>query len=273
MTLGGFLLTNIFNMYYRVIIKDKSVKILLCSYFTEVWAAVFHFFTQWRFFKCTNKKVYWFAHWFLMLSYITMFVFIIFYLTWFQTYEIHAWYNPQRLVGYIITAGFLFGTLCFMIERYRRKEEIQKLPEVAIAKNYKYMCSDPGQELIINDIKEHNLNRVVVAACSPRIHELTFRKALQNAGLNPYMFEMANIREQDSWVHIDREQATKKVISLVLGAVNRVKWHEPLEKRTVEINPSTLVIGGGIAGMSSSLELANADQKVYLVEKSGSLDG
>ena len=150
---------------------------------------------------------------------------------------------------------------------------LEELPNVVISKNYKYMCSDPGQEMIINDIKEHNLNRVVVAACSPRIHELTFRKALQNAGLNPYMFEMANIREQVSWVHTDKEEATKKAVSLVAGAINRINYHESLEKRSVEINSATLIIGGGIAGISASLELANAGKKVYLVEKSDKLGG
>jgi len=152
-------------------------------------------------------------------------------------------------------------------------KEIGKLPDVAIAKDYKYMCSDPGQELIIQDIKEHNLNRVVVSACSPRIHELTFRKALQNAGLNPYMFEMANIREHVSWVHTDREEATQKAKSLVAAAIMRIKWHESLDKRTVEINPASLVIGGGIAGLSAALQIADADKKVYLFEKSDHLGG
>ena len=119
--------------------------------------------------------------------------------------------------------------------------EIETLPHVVIARDYKYMCSDPGQDLIINDIDKHRLNRVVVSACSPRIHELTFRKALEHAGLNPYMFEMANIREHVSWVHTDREAATKKAKSLVAAAINRVRWHESLEKRSVEINPATLI--------------------------------
>ena len=131
-------------------------------------------------------------------------------------------------------------------------EEIGRLPNVVISKNYKYMCSDPGQDLIVKDIKEHQLNRIVVSACSPRIHELTFRKALEKAGLNPYLFEMANIREQNSWVHTDSAEATKKAKSLVAAAVNRVNFHEPLDARTVDINPSTLIIGGGIAGMSCS---------------------
>ncbi len=105
------------------------------------------------------------------------------------------------------------------------------------------MCSDPGQELILKDIQELNLNRIVVAACSPRIHEMTFRKALEKAGLNPYLFQMANIREQVSWIHGDREKATQKAMDLVTGAIKRVRWQEALNKRSVKVNPATLVIG------------------------------
>jgi len=135
------------------------------------------------------------------------------------------------------------------------------------------MCSDPGQDLIIKDIKENNLNRVVVAACSPRIHELTFRKALQNAGINPYLFEMTNIREQDSWVHVDRQAATAKAKALITASVKRVAYHDSLDKRSVDVNASTLVIGGGIAGISAALEIADAGKKVFLVEKAEKLGG
>lgn len=152
-------------------------------------------------------------------------------------------------------------------------QKIEHLPGISVARNYKYMCSDPGQEMIIKDIKQHKLNRVVVAACSPRIHELTFRKALAKAGLNPMMFQMANIREQVAWVHTDRKKATEKAVSLVHAAINRVKWHESLDKRTVEVNPNTLVIGGGISGMSAALEIAEAGKRVFLVEKTDSLGG
>jgi len=151
--------------------------------------------------------------------------------------------------------------------------EIETLPNVVVARDYKYMCSDPGQDLIINDIKKHKLNRVVVSACSPRIHELTFRKALENAGLNPYMFEMANIREHVSWVHTSREDATKKAKSLVAAAINRVRWHESLDKRSVDIHPATLIIGGGISGISAALEIADAGKQVYLIEKTENLGG
>ena len=151
--------------------------------------------------------------------------------------------------------------------------EVKALPNVTIAKNYKYMCSDPGQDLIIKDIKLHNLNRVVVAACSPRIHELTFRTACEKAGINPYLFEMANVREQDSWVHTDRTEATNKAIDLVVAAIRRVRYHEPLQKRFVNVNPATLIIGGGISGLTAALEIANAGKQVYLVEKSDQLGG
>lgn len=152
-------------------------------------------------------------------------------------------------------------------------DQVQYLPGVSIARNYKYMCSDPGQEMIIRDIKLHHLNRVVVAACSPHIHELTFRKVLAKAGLNPMMFQMANVREQVAWVHTDREKATQKAVSLVHAAINRVKWHESLDKRTVEVNPATLVVGGGVAGMSAALDIAEAGKQVFLIEKSEILGG
>ncbi|MBN3036121.1 MAG: CoB--CoM heterodisulfide reductase iron-sulfur subunit A family protein [Bacteroidales bacterium] len=150
---------------------------------------------------------------------------------------------------------------------------VSKLPHVIIARNYKYMCSDPGQDLILKDIREHQLNRVVVSACSPRIHELTFRKVLVNAGLNPYLFEMANIREQVSWVHDDRDIATGKATSLVKAAIQRVAHHEPLEKRRVDIHPATLIIGGGITGLTAAMEIADSGNQVHLIEKSGRLGG
>ena len=146
-------------------------------------------------------------------------------------------------------------------------------PTVAITKTYKYMCSNPGQEMIVQDIKECNLDSIVVAACSPRMHERTFRRVLQTAGLNPYMCEMANIREHCSWVHQDAGSATKKAKALTKAAVLRVERHEPLERLYVDMCPSTLVIGGGIAGMTASLELAEAGCRVYLVEKKDRLGG
>jgi heterodisulfide reductase subunit A len=148
-----------------------------------------------------------------------------------------------------------------------------ELPNVVIAKTYKYMCSNPGQEMIVQDIKENNLNRIVVAACSPNMHERTFRNALRLAGLNQYLFEMANIREQCSWVHTDSKEATEKARSLVHAAICRVVLHEELESMSVDMCPNVLVIGGGIAGMTAALELADAGNSVYLVEKNDHLGG
>jgi heterodisulfide reductase subunit A len=150
---------------------------------------------------------------------------------------------------------------------------VSGIPDVVLAKTYKYMCSNPGQEMIIQDIKENHLNRVVVAACSPNMHERTFRNALKSAGLNQYLFEMANIREQCSWVHKDPEEATEKAKALVYAAVCRVAFHEELESMSVNMCPNVLVIGGGIAGMTAALELADAGNNVHLVEKDNHLGG
>ncbi len=152
-------------------------------------------------------------------------------------------------------------------------ESLGKMDGVVVARSYKYMCSNPGQEMIVQDIKNLGLNRVVVAACSPRMHEPTFRKALENAGINPYFLEMANIREQCSWVHDDPIEATEKARVLTSAAVKRVQYHEPLEKRSIPMCPATLVLGGGIAGLAVALELGDAGQQVYLVERETRLGG
>ena len=152
-------------------------------------------------------------------------------------------------------------------------EFAQDLDSVVIARDYVFMCSDPGQETIKKDIKELNLNRVVVASCSPTMHEPTFRRACQEAGLNPYFLEMANIREHCSWVHKDKQMATEKAKALVSAAVKRVYYHQPLEVRKVPLNPNTLIVGGGIAGIQAALEIANSEHKVYLVERSPSIGG
>jgi len=147
------------------------------------------------------------------------------------------------------------------------------LPNVTVAHHYLYMCSDPGQELIAEEIKKHNLNRVVVSSCTPRMHEPTFRNAIQGAGLNPYFFEMANIREQCSWVHSNMDEATIKAKSLVASAVAKASLLEPLEEREVDVIQSGLVVGGGIAGIQAALDIANAGFPVYLVEKDDHLGG
>jgi heterodisulfide reductase subunit A len=152
-------------------------------------------------------------------------------------------------------------------------EYAKGLPAVAVARDYKFMCSDPGQDLIKNDIREQGLNRIVVASCSPRLHEPTFRRCVAAAGLNPYLFEMANIREQCAWVHTDKEKATEKAKALVNAAVRRVFRHEPLETKQVNVNPCTLVVGAGIAGIQAALEIADSGHKVYLVEREPSIGG
>jgi len=152
-------------------------------------------------------------------------------------------------------------------------EQTKSLSHVAASRFYKYMCSDPGQELIKKDIKELQLDRVVVASCSPRMHEPTFRRVLEETGLNPYCFEMVNIREQCSWVHADKEKATAKASDLIAGAVARASFLEPLEKKEVSVIPKALVIGGGIAGIQAALEIAEKGFKTYLVERSPSIGG
>lgn len=147
------------------------------------------------------------------------------------------------------------------------------LPFVTIAREYKFMCSEPGQKLIVDDIQKLGLNRIVVASCSPRLHELTFRRVLATAGLNPYLFEMANIREQVSWVTEDHSMATEKAKAMVSGAVRRVFYHEPLTTKEVPVNPNTLVVGGGIAGIQAALEIADSGHLVYLVERQPSIGG
>jgi len=150
---------------------------------------------------------------------------------------------------------------------------ISTLDGVAVARHYSYMCSDPGQELIKQDIKELGLTRVVVASCSPRMHEHTFRRACEEAGLNQFFFQMANIREQCSWVTGEVDRATRKARGIVTAAVRRVLYHEPLEIREVPVNPAALVVGGGITGIEAALRIADSGRRVYLVERDPSIGG
>jgi len=153
-------------------------------------------------------------------------------------------------------------------------EAASVLPGVIVSRDDRYCCVESGQKQIREDIEAFRLNRVVVAACSPKLHEATFRRALVEAGLNPYLFEMANIREQCSWVHLrHREVATRKALDLVKMAVFKVRWAEPLPPRRVHVVRRALVVGGGIAGIQSALDMANAGHRVYLVEKGPTLGG
>jgi heterodisulfide reductase subunit A len=147
------------------------------------------------------------------------------------------------------------------------------LPSVAVAREYKYVCSEPGQEMIKKDIEDSSINRVVVASCTPRMHEPTFQHALVEAGLNPYYLQMTNIREHASWISKDGEAATEKAKRLVRAAVARVALHEPLESRTEEVTPAALVVGGGIAGIQAALTIADGGYKVYLVEREATIGG
>ena len=148
-----------------------------------------------------------------------------------------------------------------------------KVQGVVVARDYKFMCSSLGQELIEQDIKEQGLTRVVVAACSPHLHEKTFRGACARAGLNPFLCEMVSIREQVSWVHTDKVAATAKAKAVIAGGVTRVAENEALEPLKVPINPATLVVGGGIAGIQAALEIADAGYHVYMVEREPSIGG
>lgn len=148
-----------------------------------------------------------------------------------------------------------------------------KLDDVVVAKEYKFMCSDPGQELIKQSIKDHELNRVVVASCSPLMHEPTFRGATAQSGLNPFYFQMSNIREQVSWVTLRPDDATKKAKALISAAVRRVALHDPLTKKEVPVRPEVLIVGGGIAGIQAALTYAKSGKKVYLVEREPSIGG
>jgi heterodisulfide reductase subunit A2 len=152
-------------------------------------------------------------------------------------------------------------------------EFARTLPNVTIAREYKFMCSDPGQLLIQEDIKNKALDRIVVASCSPLMHEPTFRAACERADLNRYLFEMANIREHCSWVTVDPNAATDKAKALVAGAVSKAAQLAALPRKTVQMNQTALIVGGGIAGIQAALDIADSGRKVFLVEKEPSLGG
>ncbi len=177
----------------------------------------------------------------------------------------------ERRIGvYVCHCG---ANIASVVDVEQVAEFARGLEGVVVAKEYKFVCSDPGQDLIKNDIKEQNLDRIVIASCSPRLHELTFRHTMASAGLNPYMMEMTNIREQVAWVTEDREFATLKAKALVNAAVKKVSYYQPLETKEVPVNPNTLVVGAGIAGIQAALEIANSGNLVYLVEREPSIGG
>jgi len=154
------------------------------------------------------------------------------------------------------------------------REYAAALPDVVVAVRNKYTCADPGQQQIQRTIREHSLNRVVVASCSPASYEPIFRQCIEGAGLNRYLLEMANIREHCSWVTPnDREAATRKARGIVNVAVARSRWLYPQEEEQISVTDAALVIGGGVAGMQAALDLADAGHQVYLVEKKPSIGG
>jgi len=154
------------------------------------------------------------------------------------------------------------------------REYAEALPDVVVSVRNRYTCADPGQQEIKRVVVEEKLNRVVVASCSPRLHEPTFRNCVTEAGLNPYLMEMANIREHCSWVHTqDRAAATVKAKDIVKAAVARARWLYPQDEELLPVTDAALVIGGGVAGIQAALDLADAGHKVYLVEKEPSIGG
>jgi len=178
--------------------------------------------------------------------------------------------HPCKVGVYICHCG---TNISKVVDVARIAEQMAGHPNVTVSKHYKFMCSEPGQEIVINDIKDQGLNRVVVAACSPLMHESTFRAAVERGGLNRYFFEMVNIREQVSWVTVDHSAATLKAHALIKGAVARVVLHEPLEMRRVPVGRRVIIVGGGIAGIEAALQIAEAGYEVVLIEKEESIGG
>ncbi len=178
--------------------------------------------------------------------------------------------TQPRIGVYICHCGFnIAGT----VDVDQVTEYAGKLPGVAVARHYTYMCSEPGQTLIKQDCIDQKLKQVVVASCSPRMHEPTFRKAAQEGGVNPGRVEMANIREQCSWVHKESHQATEKAKALVASAVAKAAYLEALEEREVDVTPGVVIIGGGVSGLVAALDVADAGYPVYIIEKSDHLGG
>ena len=178
--------------------------------------------------------------------------------------------EDKKVGVYICHCG---GNISDTVDVAKVREVAAQFKDVKIAETYEYVCSDPGQELIANGIKEQGIERVVVAACTPKMHLDTFRRNIESAGLNPYFLEMANIREQCSWVHDDKEAATAKATDLIRGAVERTRHLQPLEPKAMPVNKGVLVVGGGVAGIMASIELADKGFQVYLVERSPSIGG
>jgi heterodisulfide reductase subunit A-like polyferredoxin len=178
--------------------------------------------------------------------------------------------GAPRIGVYICQCGTNIAATVDVADAAQRAAE---LPGVAVSRGYVYMCSDPGQALIEEDIRQYHLDRVVVAACSPRMHEKTFREAAVRAGLNGYLVEIANIREQCAWVHRDEKAATAKAIRLIDAAISRSRHLSALDERRVAVEPAAAIVGGGVAGIVAALDLAAAGFQVHVVERSAQLGG
>jgi heterodisulfide reductase subunit A len=177
---------------------------------------------------------------------------------------------PVRIGVFVCHCGV---NIAGVVNVKRVVEEAKSIPGVVHAEDYTYMCSEPGQDLIVKAIREHKLDGVVVAACTPSLHYETFAKAVERAGLNRYMLEMVSIRELDSWVHIDKNLATEKATRLIAAAVAKLTGNKAYEPIRVKVTKKALVIGGGIAGITASLSLAKMGIPVILVEKTPSIGG
>lgn len=178
---------------------------------------------------------------------------------------------PPRVGVYVCHCGF---NIAKVVNCSAVVDGVQGMDDVVVARELPYACSEPGQQAIKQDIDQLGLNRIVVASCSPRLHETTFRQMMQDAGLNPFLLEMANLREQCSWVHMhDPQAATKKATDLARMAVARVRRLDPLYAQRVPLTKKTLVIGGGVAGIQAALDLADSGYEVILVEKRPSIGG
>lgn len=178
--------------------------------------------------------------------------------------------NKHRIGVYVCHCG---TNIAGMVDVETVTEHAAGLDDVVVSRHYSYMCSDPGQNLIKEDIQQYDLDRVVVASCSPLMHETTFRAACREAGLNPFLFQMTNLREHIAWVSDNPDLATEKAIKLVSAAVRRVGYHEEIIQRRKGVRQSALVVGAGIAGMEAALRLADAGKHVFLVEREPGIGG
>lgn len=179
-------------------------------------------------------------------------------------------FQPCRIGFYICHCGL---NIAAKVDVEAVRDYVATLEGIEISRDYKFMCSEPGQAMIEKDIRELELNRVVVASCSPRLHGKTFMEACKRAGLNPYYFQMSSVREQVSWVTEDEAVATEKAKHIVTAAIQRVKFHTHLETKTSKVNPDMVVVGGGIAGMQASIDIGASGHKAYLIEKDSTIGG